>query len=61
MILRQYTSKEQKIKEYGTIDTSYAYVRDTNNKIRYLFFKLTFEDLDKYVELFKLRFILNCG
>lgn len=59
MILRQYTSQEQKVQEYGVINTTYATVKDSSNKIRYLFFKLTFEDLDKELEVSKLQFVLN--
>ena len=59
MILRQYTSQKQDVEEYGVINTSYATVKDTNSKIRYLFFKLTFEDLDKELEVSKLQFVLH--
>ena len=37
MILRQYTSQKHDVEEYGVINTSYATVKDTNSKIRYLF------------------------
>ena len=55
MILRQYTSQKHDVEEYGVINTSYATVKDTNSKIRYLFFKLTFEELDKELEFAKKR------
>lgn len=59
MILRQYTSQEQQEKGYGVINTSYASVKDSNNKIRYLFLELTFNDLDKELEVSKFQFVLN--
>ena len=59
MILRYYTSSEEQNLEYDVIETSYSTVKDSNNKIRYLFFKLKFNDLDKNLEVSKLQFLMN--